>query len=189
MKIVFESLLAGDAMTAQEIERAIIDNEKLVYYAIHRFFPDFQDDEDVAQAGFIGLWKACISYDDSKTKFSTYAVRCIMNEIRAELRHRAKLWKFGDIASLDEPVYFDKNGSAVTLAHLVPDSHNDYHVVDYDLSFLNNKLSKRDIVVFKLSIYGFTATEIANMFGYTKAWASKIITKAQALCRKLMANT
>ena len=176
-------------MTKQEVEQVIIDNEKLVYYTIHRFFPDFQGDEDVVQAGFIGLWKACISYDDSRNKFSTYAVRCIMNEIRVELRHRAKLWKFGDIASLDEPVYFDKNGSAVTLAHLVPDSHNDYHVVDYDLSFLNNKLSERDVIVFKLSIYGFTATEIANMFGYTKAWASKIITKAQALCRKLMANT
>lgn len=176
-------------MTTQEVEQAIIDNEKLVYYVIHRFFSDFQGDEDIIQTGFIGLWKACISYDGFKAKFSTYAVRCIMNEIRAELRHRAKLWKFGDVASLDEPVYFDKNGNAVTLAHLVPDSHNDYQVVDYDLSFLNNKLSERDIAVFKLSIYGFTATEIANMFGYTKAWASKTITKAQALCRELMDYT
>lgn len=176
-------------MTTKEIEQAIVNNDKLIYFVINRYYPDFIEDEDIIQSGRIGLWKACISYDASKTKFSTYAVKCIMNEIRAELRHRAKLWKFGDIASLDEPVYFDKNGNAVTLAHLVPDSHNNYCAVDYDLSFLNNKLSERDIAVFKLSIYGFTATEIANMFGYTKAWASKTIRKVQTLCRKLMDYT
>lgn len=103
-----------------------------------------------------------------------------------ELRNRAKLWGFGDIASLDEPVYFDKDGNAIALANLIPDPNNEYCKIDYDISFLSGKLSERDMEVFKLSIYGFTAAEIARAFGYTRAWASRIIKDAQALARKKM---
>lgn len=97
-------------MNSREIEQAVVDNQNLVRFAINRYFPSLRDDEDIFQVGWIGLWRACIGYDSSRSKFSTYAVRCIINEIRVELRNRAKLWGFGDIASLDEPVYFDKDG-------------------------------------------------------------------------------
>lgn len=170
-------------MTNQEIERAVVDHQKLVRFAINRYFPDLREDEDIFQVGWIGLWKACISYDSSKSKFSTFAVKCIINEIRIELRSRAKLWGFGDIASLDEPLYFDKDGGVVTLAHQVPDKSDDYCVVDYDISFLSGKFSERELEVFRLSICGFTTVEIGRAFGRTRAWASRIIRKAQAISR------
>lgn len=173
-------------MNSREIEQAVVDNQNLVRFAINRYFPSLRDDEDIFQVGWIGLWRACIGYDSSRSKFSTYAVRCIINEIRVELRNRAKLWGFGDIASLDEPVYFDKDGNAITLANLIPDPNNEYCKIDYDISFLSGKLSERDMEVFKLSIYGFTAAEIARAFGYTRTWASRIIKDAQALARKKM---
>lgn len=173
-------------MNSREIEQAVVDNQKLVHFAINKYFPDLRDDEDIFQVGWIGLWKACIGYDSSRSKFSTYAVRCIINEIRTELRNRAKLWGFGDTASLDEPMSFDKDGNAVTLANLIPDQRDDYCEVDYDISFLSRKLSERDMEVFRLSLYGFTAIEIARAFGYTRAWASRIIKNAQALARKRM---
>lgn len=53
-------------MTTKEIEQAIISNEKLIYFVINRYYPDFIEDEDIIQSGRIGLWKACISYDSSK---------------------------------------------------------------------------------------------------------------------------
>lgn len=174
-------------MTNQEVEQAVTDNQNLVRFVIKKFFPDFYDDEDVFQVGWIGLWKACISYDSSKSKFSTFAVRCIINEIRMELRSRAKLWQFGDIASLDEPMYFDKDGNAVTLAHLTPDPSDDYSVIHYDLSFLNSKLSERDIEVLKLNIYGFTTPEIGRAYGRTRSWASRIIKRAQAVSKAALA--
>lgn len=173
-------------MNSREIEQAVVDNQNLVRFAINRYFPSLRDDEDIFQVGWIGLWRACIGYDSSRSKFSTYAVRCIINEIRVELRNRAKLWGFGDIASLDEPVYFDKDGNAIALANLIPDPNNEYCKIDYDISFLSGKLSERDMEVFRLSIYGFTAAEIARVFGYTRAWASRIIKDAQALARKKM---
>lgn len=175
-------------MTSQEIEQAVADNKKLVYFVIKRYFPDSRDDDDIFQVGWIGLWKACISYDSSRSKFSTYAVRCIINEIRMELRDRARAWG-GEIVSLDEPLYFDKDGNAITLAHLTPDPSDNYCEVDYDISFLNGKLSERDMEVFKLSIHGFTAVEIGRMFGYTRSWASRVIKDAQRLARTAMAYT
>lgn len=173
-------------MTTQEIEQAVIDNKKLVHFAIKKYFPSFYGDEDIFQVGWIGLWKACVGYNDSKSKFSTFAVRCIINEISAEVHSRSKQWQFGDIASLDEPLYLDKDGNAVTLAHTIPAPNDDYCVVDYDVSFLKGQLSERDIKVFKMNIYGFTAAEIARAFGYTRAWVSQIIKDAQALARKRM---
>ena len=83
-------------------------------------------------------------------------------------------------------MYFDKDGNAITLANLIPDPNNDYCKIDYDISFLSSKLSAQDMEVFKLSIYGFTAAEIARAFGHTRAWASRIIKNAQALARKRM---
>lgn len=177
-------------MTNQEIEQAIIDNEKLVYFVVNKFFPEFRGDEDIIQVGRIGLWKACANYDNSRSKFSTFATKCIYNAIKAELSDRAKelCWS-GEVVSLDEPLYFNKDGNAVTLAHLIPDPSDEYCAIDYDLSFLSGKLSERDAEVFKLSVYGFSATEIGRAFGYTRAWASRIIRKAQTLARKMMACT
>ena len=82
-------------MNSREIEQAVVDNQNLVRFAINRYFPSLRDDEDIFQVGWIGLWRACIGYDSSRSKFSTYAVRCIINEIRVELRNRAKLWERG----------------------------------------------------------------------------------------------
>lgn len=176
-------------MTAQEIEQAVLDNKKLVHFAIKKYFPSFYGDEDIFQVGWIGLWKACVGYDNSKSKFSTFAVRCIINEISTEVCSRSKQWQLGDVASLDEPLYLDKDGNAVTLAHTIPDLNNDYCAVDYDISFLKEQLSERDVEVFKMNIYGFTAAEIGRAFGYTRAWASRIINEARAISRAQMAYT
>ena len=173
-------------MTNQEIEQAILDNESLVYFAINRYFPDLCSDEDIIQTGRIGLWKACTNYDSTKSKFSTFAVRCIINEIRMELHDREKMGRLGKITSLDEPLYFDNSGNAVTLAHLFPDPSNNYYVINYDISFLQNKLSERDVKVFELSIAGFSPEEIGKIFGYTRTWAYRIIKKVQSIAKTKM---
>lgn len=176
-------------MNNQDVEQMIIDNQKLVHFVVNKYFPSFYDDEDIIQVGRIGLWKACVGYDSQKGKFSSFAVHCITNEIRMEFRRRERMSRFGYITSLDEPLYFDKDGTAVTLAHTIADPKDDYNIIDYDLSFLKHKLSKRDIEAFKMSICGYTSTEIGNAFGFTRTWASGVIKKAQKLSRKEFSYT
>ena len=64
-------------------------NIDLVYFAINKYYPSFSKDEDIIQCGMIGLCKAVDKWGQ-KGKFSSYATKCILNEIRQELKNRGK---------------------------------------------------------------------------------------------------
>lgn len=148
-------------MSEQEIEQKIIDNEKLVYFVINRHFSDFRNDDDIVQCGRIGLWQACKRYDDEKSKFSTYAVKCIFNEILEEIRNRNKGFGKCYVTSLDEVIGSEDDGSDITVGHLIPSVEPGYCIVDHNLSSVERKLSDRDVEVFRLYIYGYRASEIS----------------------------
>ena len=63
-------------------------NMNLVYFVISKYYPTFIHDEDIVQSGMLGLCKAADKWDESKSKFSTYAGRCIRNEINQEFIRR-----------------------------------------------------------------------------------------------------
>lgn len=172
------------AYDPEEVEREIQRHRKLVYYVIHRYFPYLREDEDAAQIGMIALWKAVVSYESGKSQFATYAIQCIKNALRREIQSRAQLWKLGEAASLDEPLYYDSNGSAVTLAHLTPDPGDGYFPVDNDLSFLGDKLTERDLRIFRLYLRGFTVVEMSQDLGCSREWVYQSIRRAQAMCRE-----
>lgn len=172
-------------MLKQDINQKIIDNEKLVYFVINRHFPDLRRDEDIIQQGRIGLWKACESYDDGKSKFSTFAVKCIFNEIMREIRHRAKERRLGYAVSLDEVIGTEEDSdSEITIGSSIPFIEEGYCIVDHDLSSVVKKMSERNAEVFGMYIYGFSATEISQIFGFSRTWASNIIKDAQYIARK-----
>ena len=65
----------------------ILENKKLVYFIINKYYPERRNDEDIIQVGMIGLWKAIELFDESKGyKFSTFATTVIRNAIKQELR-------------------------------------------------------------------------------------------------------
>lgn len=172
-------------MCRQEIEQQIIDNEKLVYFVVHRYFKDLCGDDDIIQCGRIGLWKACEHYDNDRSKFSTFAVRCIINEITNELRARGRERKNVCITSLDQVVGTDKESdSDITIGHTIPFIEDGYYIVDQDLASADEKLSKRNSEVLKMYIFGFSAAEISQAFGFSRTWASNLIKDARRTLRK-----
>ena len=73
--------------------------------------------DDLISIGSVGLIKAVRSYDmRTGTSLSTYAARCIENEILMSLRQSRK--QQADI-SLDEPLGTDRDGNAVSFADLL----------------------------------------------------------------------
>lgn len=75
-------------------EQKIINNMGLVHYVLHKYFPLYIDNQDNIQNGYVGLIKAVDSFDESTgNTFSTYATRCIFNEIAMDLRRRNKYAK------------------------------------------------------------------------------------------------
>ncbi len=72
-------------MTKQQL---IEDNINLVYSVVSKEYPTYLHDDDIIQSGMLGLCKAAEKWDETKSKFSTYAWRCIRNEINQEFINR-----------------------------------------------------------------------------------------------------
>ena len=92
-------------MTRNEQEQLFYNNLELAYFTLWKHYPTFAQDEDLKQEAVLGLWKACLTYDESKSKFSTYAVSCMLNKMKVWLRDRSK---HPDTVSLSSPVEVTK---------------------------------------------------------------------------------
>lgn len=69
-------------------QKLIEDNLNLVYSVVSKEYPTYLRDDDIIQSGMLGLCKAAERWDESKSKFSTYAWKCIRNEINQEFINR-----------------------------------------------------------------------------------------------------
>lgn len=68
------------------IEQAIYDNQRLVY-SISKYFKNYQNKDDLYQAGYLGIINACKNYNSNQgCKFSTYAYPYILGEMRKLVR-------------------------------------------------------------------------------------------------------
>lgn len=91
-------------------ERLVMHNLRLVLRQVFRRFGRIDyDKNDLISIGKIGLIKAINTYDVEKNfRFSSYAVRCIDNEILIFLR---TIKDYQIIDSLDDVVFYGKDGS------------------------------------------------------------------------------
>lgn len=156
-------------MTKQQL---IEDNMNLVYSLISKEYPTYLQDEDIVQCGMVGLCKAADKWDDSKSKFSTFAFICIRNEIRMELRRRQK---HNGVLSLDYEV--DGNDGERTAFGDCIVGDEDVHYIDTELP----TLTARERQVFELFQTGLTQTEVAKKLGLSKQRVWKVRRKIRTL--------
>lgn len=150
-------------MTPEELYS---QNEPLVRWAMKKYYCDFID-EDLMQEGRIGLWRACLVYDEKKGfKFSSVAVSYIRNALRhgyeklygRSPRKRQLLWT---AQSLYEPIGRDD----LLLQDIIPGNTD---VGFLDISGALNRLSERDRRILYLSVAGFSQKEIAKRVGVSE---------------------
>ena len=111
----FSALRAGDAAAREKLIR---HNLRLVAHIVKKYYALPGDQEDLVSIGTIGLMKAVDTFDATrKARFSTYASRCIENEIRMQFRRERKN---GQTVSLQEALEADGD-SALTLADVIQD--------------------------------------------------------------------
>lgn len=67
----------------------IEQNINLVYVVIREYYPFLVSDEDIIQCGMVGLCKAAKKWEQ-KGKFSSFARKIILDEVRTELKQRQK---------------------------------------------------------------------------------------------------
>lgn len=137
----------------------IIDNKGLVYSVIRKYYPTYAHDEDIISSGMVGLCRAANTWDETKSVFSTYAFTCIRNEIRLELRLRAK--QPPDTLSIDYEINGDDNSLTTFGELLVGDSDIDY----MDIETISNLFTPIEYAIFEMKYKGLKSKEIAQAVG------------------------
>lgn len=167
-------------------DKLIIHNIRLVLYEVaNRFKNVGYDKKDLISIGSIGLVKAVNTYDMTKeVKFSTYAVRCIDNEILMFLR---KVKHDKNIDSIDKVFFYGEDGSEFKLEDILSDDSD--LVTDHENSEthkiirqLINQLPDKDkeIIMLRFGFYNdrvYTQKEIADKFHISQPHVYRLITK------------
>ena len=163
-------------MKQTELEQLFYKNVELAYFVMWKHYPTFAKDEDLKQEALLGLWQACLSYDQQKSLFSTYASHCIHNRLRVWLRERSK---HPDTVSLNSPVGgYEEEG--LTLEDTIEDPVPSIDEGLIDLKNFLGSLRDRDQEMIKLRMQGLTQKQIAQELGMTRVNCSMRLTRIWA---------
>lgn len=167
--------------------KLIEHNLRLVAHIVKKYDNKNEDTDDLISIGTIGLIKGVDSYSKKKkTRLTTYAARCIENEILMYFRNNKKRNK--DI-SINESVGFDKEGNEITILDILKtpakdfalDIHKEDNITDLKKYF--SVLTDREKEIIK-ERYGLdnndeiTQKEIAKKLGISRSYVSRIEKRA-----------
>ena len=159
-------------MTPEEL---YFENEALVYHVLHKKFPMSCFDDDFQQIARLGLWKACLRYDETKGKFSTYAVPAIENEIKMELR---KMSRKPIETSLDALIM---DTSGLTISGICMGEQD---VGFIDTIWVDKELTDRQKRILSLLYDGMVQADIAREVGISQTMISREVTKIRNIAQK-----
>ena len=188
-----QMLQKGSSAKAKEAREILIErNLRLVAHIAKKYQNVDEEMEDLISIGTIGLIKAVSSFDSGKGKLSTYASRCIDNELLMLLRSKKKTSKE---VSLYEPIGTDKDGNEINLLDIIESEQID--VIDRmelagnlkRLGRIMQNLEEREKEIIFLR-YGLvtgkeiTQREIGEMLGISRSYVSRIEKRALGKLRK-----
>ena len=162
-------------------------NLRLVAHIIKKYYAVNVDQDDLVSIGTIGLIKAINTFDmDKNIKLSSYASRCIENEI---LMHFRNLKKSSQNVSLEDAVDIDKDGNTLKLMDLLSIDDDFADNLDKKLNlqkinkYLTETLTKRELQIINLR-YGLngskplTQREVSSIMNISRSYVSRIEKKA-----------
>ena len=118
-----QMLKEGSGEEAEKAKDILIErNLRLVAHIAKKYQNVDEDMEDLISIGTIGLIKAISSFDAVRGKLSTYASRCIDNELLMLLRSRKKSSRE---VSLYEPIGTDKEGNEINILDIIEQDQTD----------------------------------------------------------------
>lgn len=188
-----QMLQKGSSEAAGLARKILIErNLRLVAHIAKKYQNVDEEMEDLISIGTIGLIKAVASFDSSKGKLSTYASRCIDNELLMLLRSKKKTSKE---VSLYEPIGTDKEGNEINLLDIIETEQVD--VIDRlelvanlkKLEQILQKLEGREKEIIYLR-YGLatgkevTQREIGERLGISRSYVSRIEKRALSKLKK-----
>ena len=165
-EICINKMLNGD----KEARNKLIEhNLRLVAHIVKKYDTKEAMTDDLISIGTIGLIKGIDTYNgDRKTKITTYAARCIQNEI---LMHFRSQKKYGPTVSLNDAIGHDKEGNEINLIDVIKDKNVDLFET-LDLKNNINLLKKY------LRLLNKREKEIADELKISRSYVSRIEKRA-----------
>lgn len=170
-------------------------NLRLVAHVVKKYVNTDMDRsmEDMISVGTIGLIKAITSFNSEKGKLSTYAAKCIDNELLMMLRYDKKKSKE---VSLYEPIGTDHEGNEISLFDVIESDENSIESqcelsedIKRLLIVIKTELTEREYEIIKMR-YGLmgeketTQREVADIMGISRSYVSRIEKRALEKLRK-----
>lgn len=187
-----EKMLGGDCSARDKL---IEHNLRLVAHISKKYAASGCDSDDLISIGSIGLIKAVHTFRPEAGKLTTYAARCIENEILMHLRANRKL---RNTVSMGDSIGTDKEGNELHLTELlgtdkdmVPDEVSSRIDSGIALKLIDRVLSEREARVIRLR-YGLEdgtfhpQHEVAKLLGISRSYVSRIEKKALEILKKHM---
>ncbi len=189
-KAYFEAYKKGDKNAKDKL---VSHNLRLVVHVAKKYCQTAESD-DLISVGSIGLIKAVNTFDyDKNTQFSTYAARCIENEILMLLRVNKK---HIPVMSLNESLGKDKEGNDVAIQDIIPDENQNVSVqvenqvlTEKLLQIIKKSLSQREYEIMCMR-YGlnnkpvYTQREIAKKLKISRSYISRLEKKSLDILRE-----
>ena len=183
-EICINKMLDGDKDARNKL---IEHNLRLVAHIVKKYDTKEAMTDDLISIGTIGLIKGIDTYNgDRKTKITTYAARCIQNEI---LMHFRSQKKYGPTVSLNDAIGHDKEGNEINLIDVIKDKNvdlfetldlkNNINLLKKYLRLLNKR--EKEIII---KMYGLNNTkdmtqkEIADELKISRSYVSRIEKRA-----------
>ena len=174
-------------------------NLRLVAHIAKRYSSSEQEMEDLISIGIIGLIKAIDSFSGEKGyKISTYASKCVENEILMHIRATKKI---KSEVSMNTIIGTDKDGNDMELVDTLDADSKDAIDTIYNkimseqvIKYINTKLPQRERYIMNLR-YGLngyeqkTQQQIADELGISRSYVSRIETKIQKKLNKYVRYT
>ena len=189
----FDAMARGDTAAR---DRLITHNLRLVSHVIKKYYAGQDSQDDLISIGTLGLIKAVNTFKPEKcTRFSTYAARCVENEIfmyfRSTRKHACEI-------SLDSPVDSERNGSTMDLSEVI--SGDDEEMLDrVDAKIRSDRVRRliareldpreRSIIVERYGLSGhdpMTQAQIAAHHGLSRSYVSRLEKRALEKLRSAM---
>ncbi len=180
----FEKYFNGD-MSARD--KLIKHNLRLVAHVAKKYYTNGQDNEDLMSIGTIGLIKAVQKFSyDKNTRFSTFAPKCIDNEILMSFR---KQKGNENTVYLDDNLDLNNDTSKLTIKDSLQD---DFDLQEYcETEELKNKLIRiistnldsreRQIIILRYGLNNnepMTQQQVCEILGISRSYVSRLETKA-----------
>ncbi len=176
----FRRARAGDSKAR---EKLIEHNLRLVAHIVRKYYSQNKNQEDLISIGSIGLIKAIDTFNISNgARFTTYAGKCIQNEILMYFRTQKKT---GAEISINETIDVDKDGNPLTYEDvLCTEDHiaeelftkiSSAKAVEFIMKELEDR--ERRVLVKRYGLDGqvpLTQREIAKEMGISRSYVSRI---------------